>query len=326
MERRFIIFLTLSFAILWGYMALMAKLYPPAARPPKGAVAAAKPDAAKENAKPGPQPEQPPAETPAQAKPDAALAAKPNEEPAGVAAAPAEALPAAPRQWLTLGSADPSDPYRMLVTLDNKGASVARIELSSPRYRDLEDRSGYIGHLVMDAKQIDRAVKEEGCLVQVVGPGTPAAKAGLKPGDLIVAVGGKPIDGVDSFHRVMSKTTPKRPITLKVKRGGKELSLTVTPGWRPLEVIRPEAGSPPSFLLTLQQLDDRELLRKEDEEVVAVGEEMKGMDLWSSNWTVVSTDAGQVAFRQVLPGSGVEITKTYRLDRVPDDSDRQPRL
>ena len=57
-----------------------------------------------------------------------------------------------PRQWVTLGSADPdpSNPYRMLVTLSNEGASVARLELSSERYRDLDDRSGYLGHLVMD--------------------------------------------------------------------------------------------------------------------------------------------------------------------------------
>ena len=35
----------------------------------------------------------------------------------------------------------------MLVTLSSEGASLARLELSSERYRDLEDRSGYLGHL-----------------------------------------------------------------------------------------------------------------------------------------------------------------------------------
>ena len=59
----------------------------------------------------------------------------------------------------------------MLVTLSNEGASVARLELSSERYRDLEDRSGYLGHLVMDDTD-----KGPGCLVQVVGAGTPAAR------------------------------------------------------------------------------------------------------------------------------------------------------
>ena len=41
--------------------------------------------------------------------------------------------PEVPEQWVTLGSADENDPYRMLVTLTNRGAAVARIELSSPR-------------------------------------------------------------------------------------------------------------------------------------------------------------------------------------------------
>ena len=44
-------------------------------------------------------------------------------------------------------------PYRMLVTLTNKGAAVARIELNSPRYCDIDDRSGYLGHLVMDSRR-----------------------------------------------------------------------------------------------------------------------------------------------------------------------------
>ena len=56
--------------------------------------------------------------------------------PAAEVAEPAVIAPAAPepaQQWLTLGSADPKDPYRMLVTLTNRGAAVARIELSSQR-------------------------------------------------------------------------------------------------------------------------------------------------------------------------------------------------
>ena len=107
------------------------------------------------------------------------------EKPAAKAEKAAPAIqaapePAAPEQWVTLGSADDADPYRMLVTLTNKGAAVARIELSSPRYCDIDDRSGYLGHLVMDS-----TLHGDGCPVQVVGPGTPAAEAGLKPGDVI---------------------------------------------------------------------------------------------------------------------------------------------
>src|ERR1700742_1734260 len=75
-------------------------------------------------------------------KPDAGKKA-----PGVAAAKPIEApKEKVPEQWVTLGSADPASDYRMLVTLTNRGAAVERIELNSPRYRDVEaweDRSGY---------------------------------------------------------------------------------------------------------------------------------------------------------------------------------------
>ena len=39
----------------------------------------------------------------------------------------------------------------MLVTFTNEGAAVRRVELSSPRYLDLHDRGGYLGHLELAA-------------------------------------------------------------------------------------------------------------------------------------------------------------------------------
>ena len=69
------------------------------------------------------------------------------------------AEPQLPDAFATLGSANPVSPYRMLVTLTSRGAAVARIELSSERYRDLEDRSGYFGHLVMNEGAGTRVVR-----------------------------------------------------------------------------------------------------------------------------------------------------------------------
>ncbi len=51
------------------------------------------------------------------------------------------------------------------MTLNNRGAALERVELTSHQYRDLEDRNGYLGHLApVDAPY-------GGCLVQVVGRG-----------------------------------------------------------------------------------------------------------------------------------------------------------
>ena len=48
------------------------------------------------------------------------------------AGAAAATEPAIAPQWVTLGSADPKDPYRMLVTLTNRGAAVERRRAQQP--------------------------------------------------------------------------------------------------------------------------------------------------------------------------------------------------
>src|SRR6201994_2657637 len=58
----------------------------------------------------------------------------------------------------------------------------------------------------------------EGCN-QPVATGSPAAKAGLKPGDLITAVNGKPVTSTDAFIGAVFADDPGQTVTLTVKRG-----------------------------------------------------------------------------------------------------------
>lgn len=63
-----------------------------------------------------------------------------------------------PRARYTLGTMDPKDNYRLLVTLDNQGATIERIELVSQSkpgrfdYRSLQSKNivGYLGYLALD--------------------------------------------------------------------------------------------------------------------------------------------------------------------------------
>ena len=87
-----------------------------------------------------------------------------------------------PTQFVTLGSLDPTTGYRMLVTLTNAGAAVRRAEMTSRRYLDQHDWSGYLGEL--ELTNADGGVK-----VQVVGRRHAGRRRRrLQPGDVIVGI------------------------------------------------------------------------------------------------------------------------------------------
>ena len=60
-----------------------------------------------------------------------------------------------------------------------------------------------------------------------VEPGGSAAKAGVKPGDLILAAGGRILNGIDDLHRLLSNRGAARGLVLAVVRAGRELELNV---------------------------------------------------------------------------------------------------
>lgn len=68
----------------------------------------------------------------------------------------------------------------------------------------------------------DPAAGRNGALVGQVQPGGPADKAGLKPGDLVVAINGTPVDRASTMGRMVSSMTPGETARLTVIRGGAE--------------------------------------------------------------------------------------------------------
>ena len=59
--------------------------------------------------------------------------------------------------------------------------------------------------------------------------GSPAAAAGLRPEDMIVAVDGTPVEHVEDLQRLMVGDLIGRRVTLTVVRGDRTLALTLTP-------------------------------------------------------------------------------------------------
>jgi len=68
-----------------------------------------------------------------------------------------------------------------------------------------------------------------GALVLGAEPGTPAARAGLQEGDVIIALEGEPVEGVDVLHRLLTEDRISIRTSLTVLRGAKRLEFVVIP-------------------------------------------------------------------------------------------------
>jgi serine protease Do len=68
----------------------------------------------------------------------------------------------------------------------------------------------------------------EGLLVRGVEDGSPAARAGVSRGDLIVAAGGQPVASLDQLQRALDGVDVGQTLGLTVVRGAEELTLTVS--------------------------------------------------------------------------------------------------
>jgi serine protease Do len=79
--------------------------------------------------------------------------------------------------------------------------------------------------------------RPRGALVSTVEPGSPAEKAGVKSGDVIVAVDGKAIDQSVDLPRIIGETRPGTAVALQVWRKGATQTLRVTVGEMPAEKV-----------------------------------------------------------------------------------------
>jgi S1-C subfamily serine protease len=71
-----------------------------------------------------------------------------------------------------------------------------------------------------------------GALILSAEPGSPAQRAGLQEGDVIVSLEGEPVEGVDVLHRLLGEERIGVGTRLIVLRGSKRLEFTVVPEMR----------------------------------------------------------------------------------------------
>jgi len=101
--------------------------------------------------------------------------------------------------------------------------------------KDGKIRRSYIGVGGQNVKVHRRVVRyyqlpvESGLLVLSTEPGSPAERAGLREGDVIVGFNSSPVPDVDALHRLLNETTIEVPGTLVVIRHTEKLELGITP-------------------------------------------------------------------------------------------------
>ncbi|MFL6080126.1 MAG: S1C family serine protease [Ornithinibacter sp.] len=91
----------------------------------------------------------------------------------------------------------------------------------------------YLGVTPQDGSASDGSATRAGAEVTSVGDGTPAAKAGLEVGDVIIAVDGKPVDSADSLVGHVREKTTGDQVTLTVLRDGKSIQVKATLAAKP---------------------------------------------------------------------------------------------
>jgi S1-C subfamily serine protease len=67
----------------------------------------------------------------------------------------------------------------------------------------------------------------KGALVSTVQPGSPAERAGIRRGDLILAIGGKPVNDSNALRNEVSRHQPGSDVALTLWHGGQERQVNV---------------------------------------------------------------------------------------------------
>ena len=105
--------------------------------------------------------------------------------------------------------------------------------------------SGYLGGEFDDPR-----AGQKGVLVNAVRPNAPAEKGGLKANDLITAIDGIPVAGLNDLDAVLDKAVVGQRLRMAVNRAGRTVNVEVELGVRPAAPspaeLNPGEAPPPS--------------------------------------------------------------------------------
>jgi serine protease Do len=111
-------------------------------------------------------------------------------------------------------------------------------------------RRGYLGVQIKDVADADVAARlgmakdQVGVLVSRVFPDTPGAKAGLKNGDVILKLAGKPVPDGKELQGIVARLPVGKPAEVAILRDGQPKSLNVTIEEQPQDYGTVQAPAP----------------------------------------------------------------------------------
>ena len=88
------------------------------------------------------------------------------------------------------------------------------------------------------AESLNIPANTSGVLISGVLEGSPADKAGLKPGDILIQVNGQKVDDVVALLNRIAQTNPGEEAKINLLRKGKEMTLKVQVGKRPKSKVK----------------------------------------------------------------------------------------
>ena len=98
-------------------------------------------------------------------------------------------------------------------------------------------RNSWLGVALADPSAQTGKSQRAGAQIRDVFPDGPAAKAGLRPGDLIVGFNGRKVTGVEDLHAALASATANQTATVAILRNGQPQSLQVRIEQPPPQVL-----------------------------------------------------------------------------------------
>lgn len=101
-----------------------------------------------------------------------------------------------------------------------------RVEIQRPDVMMLDGRGAQLGVMVSD---VDSKVASGGVKIDEVNADSPAEKAGIKAGDVVVEFDGEKVRSARQFTRLVQETPEGRSVSIGLMRDGKRQTVNATP-------------------------------------------------------------------------------------------------